>query len=68
MLVDGATAMWRASGTMANRSIFNPGGSLTRFRFSRIASAFLPSCGTIGMVRSVVATLNCLSFSMLAWS
>jgi len=41
-----------------------PGGSLTRFRFSRIASAFFPVCGTGGMFRSVPETFICLSFSM----
>jgi hypothetical protein len=65
MLVEGATAMWRASGTTAYRSILKPGGSFTRFRFSRIAAALLPPCGTTGMLRSVPETLNCLSFSML---
>ena len=65
MLVLGATAMWRASGTTANRSILKPGGILMRFRLARIASAFLPVCGTTGMFRSVVATFICLSFSML---
>jgi hypothetical protein len=43
-----------------------PGGSFTRLRFSLIALAFGPLCGTVGMFRSVVATLNCLSFSMFA--
>ena len=64
MLVDGATAIWRASGTTAYRSILKPGGSLMRLRFSLMASAFLPVCGTSGMFRSVVATFICLSFSM----
>ena len=69
MLVDGATAMWRASGTTAYRSILKPGGSLTRLRFSRIASAFLPVCGTGGMFGSTPETFICLSFSMFwAWA
>src|SRR5687768_7147608 len=65
MLVEGATAMWRASGTMAYRSILNPGGRVTFFRLLRIASAFLPVCATTGRLRSVVATRICFIFSML---
>jgi hypothetical protein len=38
-------------------------GSCTFFKFSRIASAFLPVCGTGGMFKSVPETLNCFSFS-----
>ena len=50
MLVDGATAMCRASGTSAYSSILKPGGSLIFFRFSRIASALRPVCGIGGNV------------------
>src|SRR5690606_36240960 len=57
---------WRASGTIAWRSILKPGGSLTFFRFSRIAFAFWPPCGTTGMLRSVDATLNCLRVARLS--
>src|SRR5687767_10656129 len=65
MLVEGATAMWRASGTMAYSSILKPGGTLTFFRLLRIAWAFLPSCATAGRFRSVLATRICFIFSML---
>jgi hypothetical protein len=64
MLVLGATAMWRASGTTAKRSMLKPGGSLMRLRLALMASALRPVCGTTGMFRSVVATFICLSLSM----
>ena len=69
MLVLGATAMWRASGTTAYRSILKPGGIFTRLRFSRSAAAFLPSCATVGMLGSTPETFICFRFSMFgAWA
>src|SRR5678815_6023805 len=38
------------------------------FRFSRIASAFLPPWGTGGMVGSTPDTFICLRFSMFCWA
>ena len=71
MLVDGATAMCRASGTTANRSILKPSGILIFLRLLRMASALRPVCGTTGMFRSVVATFICfivLRLSLPDWA
>src|SRR3954471_2128043 len=40
--------MWRASGTIAYRSILKPEGTLTRSSVFRMASARRPVCGTTG--------------------
>src|SRR6202040_1068418 len=51
------------------RSILKPGGNLIRLRFSRMASAFLPVCGTGGMLGSTPDTFICLRFSIfVCWA
>src|ERR1022692_392552 len=39
-----------------------------RLRFWRMASAFLPVCGTGGMLGSTPDTFICLRFSMFCWA
>ncbi|MNT24246.1 hypothetical protein D3C72_1597120 [compost metagenome] len=57
--VDGSTAMWRASGTTAYSSILKPCGSLIVLRFSRMASARAPVCGTVSGVAVPVGLKLC---------
>src|SRR6476661_157664 len=66
MPVDGPTAMWRASGTMAYRSILKPGGSLTFFRLFRIASALAPVWGMVSILRLAPVDWKFSSFFMLS--